>query len=147
MKLIHSRGVIHRDLKPANISLDERGDPKISDLGSNRFCDLRVTMTSGVGTPLHMAPEMYDAADYTAAVDVDSFALIAYELLVGEAVFPTTTTLPVLLKKVTLGHRPRLWSCMDPTVRNIIRRGWSVDADTRDPSMIFLMLCGVLASR
>jgi serine/threonine protein kinase len=88
MKFIHSRGVIHRDLRPANILLDERGHPKIGDLGSSRFCDLRMTMTSGVGTRLYTAPEMYGDADYTAAVDVYSFALIVYEVLVGKSVFP-----------------------------------------------------------
>jgi serine/threonine protein kinase len=77
MKFIHSRGVIHIDLKPANILLDERGHPKIGDLGSSRFCDLRSTMTSGIGTRLYIAPDMYDSADYTAAVDIYSFSLIA----------------------------------------------------------------------
>jgi hypothetical protein len=43
-----------------------------------------------------MAPEMYEAANSTAAVDVYSFSLIAYKVLVGEPVFPATATLPVL---------------------------------------------------
>jgi hypothetical protein len=88
-------------------------------------------MTSGVGTPLHTAAEMYNTADYTAAVDVHSFALIAYKVFVGKPMFPAATTLPVLLKKVILGHLPRLSTWMDPTVRNIIERGWSMDPDAR----------------
>jgi serine/threonine protein kinase len=75
-KFIHSQGVIHRYLKPANILLDERGHPKIGDLGTSRFCDLKQTMTSDVETPLYMAPEMYEDADYGGAVDVYLFALI-----------------------------------------------------------------------
>jgi serine/threonine protein kinase len=34
MKFIHSRGVVHRYLKPENVMLDERGHPKIGDLGA-----------------------------------------------------------------------------------------------------------------
>jgi serine/threonine-protein kinase len=89
-------------LKPANILLDKRGHPTIGDLGSGRFCDLRQTATSGVGTPLYMAPELYEAADYTGSVDVYSFSLIAYKVLVGEPVFPATTTLPVLFQNIAL---------------------------------------------
>jgi serine/threonine protein kinase len=78
MKFIHSRGAIHRDLKPANILLDDRGHPQSGDLGSSRFCDLKLALTSGVGTPLCLAPEMYEDADCTAAVDVYSFSLIVF---------------------------------------------------------------------
>jgi serine/threonine protein kinase len=56
MKFMHSRGIIHRDLKPANILLDDRRRPKIGDLGSSRFCDLRLTMTSGVESELSFSP-------------------------------------------------------------------------------------------
>jgi len=83
MKFIHSSGVIHRDLKPENVLLDERGWVLIGDLGSCRLVDMKVTQTKLVGTPLYMAPEMYDEGEYTAAVDVYSFGLIVYELLAG----------------------------------------------------------------
>jgi serine/threonine protein kinase len=53
MKFIHSRELIHQDLEPANILLDNRGHSKISDLRSSRFCDLKFTLTSGVGTRLY----------------------------------------------------------------------------------------------
>jgi serine/threonine protein kinase len=58
MKVIHSHGVIQRDLKPSTILLDGRGYPKISDFGNGRFFDLGLTMTSMIGTPRSMAPEM-----------------------------------------------------------------------------------------
>jgi serine/threonine protein kinase len=123
MKFIHSRGVIHRDLKLANILIDDRGHPKIGDLGSSRFCDLKLTLTSGVGTPLFLAPEMYENAEYTRAADVHSFSLIVYEGFVEEPVFPATPTLLVLSRKVSQGERPPLPGSMDLTVQEIIRRG------------------------
>jgi serine/threonine protein kinase len=43
-------------------------------------------LTRNVGTPLYAAPEMYEDDEYSAAVDIYSFALIAYEMLVGEDV-------------------------------------------------------------
>jgi serine/threonine-protein kinase len=131
MKIIHSRGVIQRDLKPGNILLHERGHLKTSWLGSSRFCDLRLTLTSRDGTPMHIAPEMYEDADCTAAVDVYSFALIVYEGLVGEPVFPATTTLPVLFQKVSQGDQPPLPQSMDATIQQIVTQGWSVDRAAR----------------
>jgi serine/threonine protein kinase len=100
MKFIHSQGVIHRDLKSANILLDGRGSPRIGDLGSSQFFDLSLTMVSTIGTPSYMAPEMFQCDEYSPAVDVYSFSLIAYELLLGEAGFPATLSLGVLMEKV-----------------------------------------------
>jgi hypothetical protein len=78
-----------------------------------------------------MAPEMCDSADDTAAVDVYSFSLIVYEVIVGEPVFPATTTLPVLFRKLSQGDRPPLPGSMALTVQEIIRHGWSVDPAAR----------------
>jgi hypothetical protein len=131
MKFIHSRGVIHRDLKPANILIDGQGRPKIGDLGSSLFCDTRSTMTSGVGTPLYMAPEMYCSVDYTSAIDVYSFALILYEMFVGVPAFDAALSPYVLMVQATSDVRPPLPDSMAATVANIIRQGWSVDPAAR----------------
>jgi hypothetical protein len=70
-----------------------------------------------------MAPEMCKEGAYTGAVDVYSFTLILYEVLVGERAFPVTMTLPVLLQKVSDSARPELPSWIDSTVRQIIKLG------------------------
>jgi hypothetical protein len=132
MKFIHSQGFMHRDLKPENILLDERGFAQIGDLGSSRFYDTGLTLTTRVGTPLYMAPEMYDdACDYTWAVDVYSFALIVYEVLAGQPAFPLTLAPSALMKKVVPGDRPRLPADMDAMVKTIVERGWSVEPTMR----------------
>jgi serine/threonine protein kinase len=79
-----------------------------------------------------MAPEVYDdVCDYTWAVDVYSFAVIVYEVLVGQRAFPPTLTPAALMKKVIIGERLPLPVDMDATVETIIERGWSVDVTIR----------------
>jgi serine/threonine protein kinase len=132
MAFIHSRGVLHRDLKPENILLDERGFAQIGDLGTSRFWDPGLTLTAQVGTPLYMAPEMYaDPCDYTWAVDVYSFALIVYAVLVGQPAFPLTLAPTALVEDVVMDDRPPLPVDKDATVKTIVERGWSVDATMR----------------
>ena len=49
-----------------------------------------MTMTSGVGTPFYMAPEMAKGLKhYTGAVDVYSFAIMAAQVMVGRLVYDT----------------------------------------------------------
>jgi hypothetical protein len=43
---------------------------------------MTLALTSGVGMPLDMAPQMDNLVDYTVAVDIYSFSLILYEVFV-----------------------------------------------------------------
>eukprot|EP00727_Mastigamoeba_balamuthi_P008087 m51a1_g39 hypothetical protein (691) ;mRNA; r:143845-146966 len=88
--------VMHRDLKLANIFY--KRDPqtglltlKIADLGLSREADVG---QSYVGTLLTMAPEVMHARrdqTYTLQVDIWSFGVIAYELLVGKGTVDALT--------------------------------------------------------
>jgi serine/threonine protein kinase len=91
MIFMHELGTIHRDLKPGNILLDECHRPRICDFGSSRDLSLSATMTSKIGTPLYMAPELYnDTEDYDNKIDVYSFSLILFEIVTGRSVFSPT---------------------------------------------------------
>lgn len=131
MKYIHSNNYIYRDLKPSNILIDEKGHPLIGDLGSSRLVDLSITYTKMVGSPLYMAPEMYDEGRYSYLVDSYSFALLLYELLVGKPVFDRNIQPLPLMKKVCDGIRPTIPDSIHPEIRNIISRCWEVLPDQR----------------
>ena len=67
---------------------------RITDFGEARTVEsmeASMTMTSGVGTPFFMAPEMATGTKhYTGAVDVYSFAIMAAQVLSGRLVYDTS---------------------------------------------------------
>jgi hypothetical protein len=66
-----------------------------------------------------MAPEMYDQVPHTLAVDVFSFALILYEVLVGHAAFDRNWSPAVLMKHVIKGKRPEVPRFVNQAVTTI----------------------------
>jgi hypothetical protein len=88
MEHIHSKGFVHRDLKPANVFFDRSFFPVIGDFGLTRSIQdaggkEAESPTMAIGTPLHMAPELYtdDYGDqYSQKVDVYSYAVLLYSL-------------------------------------------------------------------
>ena len=67
---------------------------RITDFGEARTVEsmeASMTMTSGVGTPFFMAPEMATGTKhYTGAVDVYSFAIMAAQVLSGRLVYDSS---------------------------------------------------------
>ena len=98
---LHSEGIIHRDLKPGNILItkNRKGEPvaKITDFGISRDIlteqTLEQSMTSGVGTPHHMAPEQFFKKKFglngelSEQTDIWAVGVIIYWLLTGKLPF------------------------------------------------------------
>ena len=89
---VHQKKIFHRDLKPENIMLQRlaRGEEqvKILDFGvakvkESMIAPSTVTGTVSAGTIAYMSPEQLRRDRVTAASDIYSLALIAYEMATG----------------------------------------------------------------
>ena len=91
MRYLHSMNIIHRDLKLENILVVSVSEEcpgavcKISDFGTARETDISntismtqsMTMTSNIGTPLYMAPEILSGDNhYSMKADVYSYGIV-----------------------------------------------------------------------
>ena len=91
---LHSMGLLHRDLKPQNILVKSDGVVKLCDFGFARTVNVEsVVVRSIKGTPLYMAPEMFEHEFYDHTADLWSLGCIIYELIVGAPPFKTNSVL------------------------------------------------------
>jgi serine/threonine protein kinase len=87
MAYCHSLGVLHRDLNPDNVYLNSEYEPVIADFGISRHCTADLSATKATGTPLYMAPELFDDENesYGFPVDVYAFAVTLFSMFVAPA--------------------------------------------------------------
>ncbi|GAV85853.1 Pkinase domain-containing protein [Cephalotus follicularis] len=80
---MHRLGVVHRDIKPENVLFDSRGRVKLADFGSACWLGEEGVVTSVVGTPYYVAPEVLMGREYDEKVDLWSAGVVLYTMLAG----------------------------------------------------------------
>lgn len=133
----HAMGIVHRDLKPDNVFVleGEGTRVKVLDFGFAKITDrmrmdgLRTAADTLLGTPLYMSPEQIRSSrDVDGRADLWSLAVMAYELLVGEAPFQQKNIADLFVEILTrpiappTSRRPSLPSALDVWARRALDR-------------------------
>lgn len=89
LKYLHGLKVVHRDIKLSNLFLNENMELKLGDFGL--ACKIEFDgerKRTMCGTPNYIAPEILDGRiGHSFEVDIWSFGIIAYTMLVGKPPF------------------------------------------------------------
>jgi eukaryotic-like serine/threonine-protein kinase len=96
----HQAGIVHRDIKPGNLLVAAGGTTKITDFGiatAVRAAQAPHLTETGMvmGTAMYVSPEQATGAPVTAASDIYSLGVVAYECLAGRPPFTASQPLAI----------------------------------------------------
>ena len=130
----HRAGVVHRDIKPGNLMVRPDGVVKLTDFGIAQARDAAPLTRTGmvVGTAQYLSPEQAQGFEVTAASDVYSLGVVAYECLTGVRPFDGTSQVAVALAHINRPPPP-LPRDIPPGVRALVERALAKDPAQRFP--------------
>src|SRR5688500_10358884 len=130
----HRAGVVHRDIKPGNLMVRPDGVVKLTDFGIAQARDAAPLTRTGmvVGTAQYLSPEQAQGMEVTAASDVYSLGVVAYECLSGERPFDGASQVAIALAHINRPPPP-LPADVPPAVRLLVERALAKDPADRFP--------------
>jgi eukaryotic-like serine/threonine-protein kinase len=130
----HRAGVVHRDIKPGNLMVRPDGVVKLTDFGIAQARDTTPLTRTGmvVGTAQYLSPEQAQGLEVTAASDVYSLGVVAYECLTGARPFDGASQVAIALAHINRPPPP-LPAHIPPAVRLLVERALAKDPADRFP--------------
>jgi len=135
----HREGLVHRDVKPGNLLITPDGHVKITDFGIARVANqVSLTQTGQVmGTVQYLAPEQATGKAATAAGDVYSLGIVAYEALAGKRPFKGDTQMAIAMAQIN-ETPPALPEGIDPRLVRLVMDCLAKKPDRRPHSALEL---------
>lgn len=130
----HRAGVVHRDIKPGNLMVRPDGVVKLTDFGIAQARDTTPLTRTGmvVGTAQYLSPEQAQGMEVTAASDVYSLGVVAFECLTGARPFDGASQVAIALAHINRPPPP-LPATVPPAVRLLVERALAKDPADRFP--------------
>ncbi|UOY00538.1 serine/threonine-protein kinase [Blastococcus sp. PRF04-17] len=130
----HKAGVVHRDIKPGNLIVRPDGVVKLTDFGIAQARDAAPLTRTGmvVGTAQYLSPEQAQGMEVTAASDVYSLGVVAFECLSGARPFDGASQVAIALAHINRPPPP-LPAHVPPAVRLLVERALAKDPGDRFP--------------
>jgi serine/threonine protein kinase len=103
---VHALGALHGDIKAHNVMRGDGGRTVLMDFGAAK--DLNMPRPMGndfVGTPLYMAPEVFDGQARSKTTDVYSLGVLLYYMVSGTYPVPGSTRTEVARRHSAPGER------------------------------------------
>ncbi|XP_068736285.1 uncharacterized protein [Montipora capricornis] len=130
---IHKQGIIHRDLKLGNILLSQDNTVRVTDVGASKPA-IDITGTYA-GTPVYMAPEVFNSEIYEVSADIYSLGIMLWEMWYGQQAFGDVRfTLKDFFNHVDNDLRPaHNETCINPpnTWEKLMKECWATDPAKR----------------
>lgn len=81
LSAVHAAGLVHRDIKTGNVVREVGGRIVLMDFGA---VQLAAPARTAMGTPLFMAPELFEGAPASASTDLYALGVVLFTLATGE---------------------------------------------------------------
>jgi serine/threonine protein kinase len=148
LQAAHDKGIVHRDVKPANLLVRPNGTLVLTDFGIARRQAAATHLTvagSVLGTASYISPEQASGQGATAASDIYSLGVVAYQCLAGHRPFEGDGPVEIALQHVEAAPPP-LPPDVPRAARAVVERCMAKQPSARFPSASALAAAARAAS-